>query len=347
MFQYHPRAKTTHEIRREIHENKEGLTFRELAKKYNVSVPTVMKWRKRKDFHDAPHGPNDIYKLTGITQLEEYVLCEIRKSALLPLDDLLEVASQLDIKVSRSALDRALRRNGLSNLRDYINSLDDATQEEIKKFKDYKPGFLHIDIKYLPKIDGARQYLYVAIDRATRLVYASIMQDKSSQSAALFLEEVLDFFPFQIRKILTDNGKEFTDRFRRGGKEASGGHVFDKKCENNGIEHRLTKPYTPKTNGMVERFNGKVQKDVLDKIKFKNFDELRDCIAQYWYNYNHYIKHSGINRMTPFEKLQEYYSAVESGKENEIKFLKTLEEFVQFENKIMHNYNMGHDTSLI
>jgi transposase len=44
MIAYHPRAKTTVEIRKEIKENKEGLSVREQAKKYNVSVSTIMKW---------------------------------------------------------------------------------------------------------------------------------------------------------------------------------------------------------------------------------------------------------------------------------------------------------------
>jgi transposase InsO family protein len=273
--------------------------------------------------------------------LEEYILCEIRKFALLTLDDLLEVASQIGIKISRSALDRALRRNGLSNLREYISGLDEKTQDEIKKFKKYPPGFLHIDIKYLPKIDGTRLYLYVAIDRATRLVYASIFADKSSASATTFLQEVIDFFPFKITKILTDNGKEFTDRFRKGSKKPSGKHPFDKLCHEESIEHRLIKPYTPKTNGMVERFNGKIKYAVLDSVTFDTVEDLKKGVMQYWYNYNHYIKHSGIDRMTPFQKLQDYYAAREN---NGVKFIRTLEEFVQFENRILHNYNLGPNT---
>jgi len=49
-------------------------------------------------------------------------------------------------------------------------------------------------------------------------------------------------------KLLTDNGKEFTDGFTNGKKEPSGNHKFDVECKKHQIEHRLTRPYTPKTN---------------------------------------------------------------------------------------------------
>ena len=108
-----------------------------------------------------------------------------------------------------------------------------------KKFKDYQPGYIHVDIKYLPKIDGERTYLYVAIDRATRLVFVKIYDDKTSISADNFLKTLIEFFPFKISKILTDNGKEFTDRFNNKSKKPTGNHKFDKTCSSNAIEHEL------------------------------------------------------------------------------------------------------------
>jgi transposase InsO family protein len=51
--------------------------------------------------------------------------------------------------------------------------------------------------------------------------------------------------------VLTDRGSCFT---------ADG---FEHACERHGVVHRKTRPYTPKTNGMVERFNGRVQREVL------------------------------------------------------------------------------------
>jgi len=63
----------------------------------------------------------------------------------------------------------------------------------------------------------------------------------------------------------------------------------------NGTEHRLTKPYTPKTNGMVERVNKKVTVNVLDKIKFESLEHMKKSIFSYFYSYNYHIKHSGID----------------------------------------------------
>jgi transposase InsO family protein len=67
----------------------------------------------------------------------------------------------------------------------------------------------------------------------------------------------------RIRKLLTDNGKEFTDRLFSRDKQVSGQHEFDQLCAALEIEHRLTRPRTPQTNGMVERFNGRIADIVL------------------------------------------------------------------------------------
>ena len=68
--------------------------------------------------------------------------------------------------VSRSGPDRCLRRHGVSNLKDLLPK---TSPEPRKTFKAYEPGFLHVDLKYLPQMadETTRRYLFVAIDRAT------------------------------------------------------------------------------------------------------------------------------------------------------------------------------------
>jgi len=327
---------TTYRTREEIKNNSENLTLEKQAKKYNVSIPTIIKWRNRDNFEDAPHGAIEPKK--SITDIEEYIICEIRKTTLLPLDDLFDVVIQFGIKITRSALHRALQRNDLSNLKKYIASLNEDEEEKTKLFKNYENGFIHIDIKYLPKIDGKRNYLYVAIDRASRYVFVEIQPDKTSNSTNKFLENVIDFFPFEIKKILTDNGAEFTDKFNNKDKKPTGNHIFDKTCNVNSIEHRLTKPYTPKTNGMVERVNGKVTVNVLDKIKFNSNEEMTNTIIGYFHNYNHHIKHSGINRKTPFQALEKSYE------NKDIIFKDNLQVFIDKEKKNLSSYRIGLDT---
>ncbi|MFC4089057.1 integrase core domain-containing protein [Micromonospora sp. GCM10011541] len=64
-------------------------------------------------------------------------------------------------------------------------------------------------------------------------------------------------------EVLTDNGKQFTARFGRGG----GGVMFDRICRENGITHRLAKPRSPTITGTVERFHQTLQRELLDDVE--------------------------------------------------------------------------------
>jgi len=76
--------------------------------------------------------------------------------------------------------------------------------------------------------------------------------------------------PIKVQKILTDNGKDFTDRlFASRERQATGNHEFDELCQALNIEYRLTKPRTPRTNRMVEHFNGRIA-DVLMTHRFNS-----------------------------------------------------------------------------
>jgi len=99
----------------------------------------------------------------------------------------------------------------------------------VKTFKEYTPGFVHVDVKYLPQMpdQDQRTYLFVAIDLATRWVYVEILKDKSATAASGFLKRLIDQALFNIATLLTDNGKEFTDRFcATGERQPTATHVL-------------------------------------------------------------------------------------------------------------------------
>jgi transposase InsO family protein len=153
-----------------------------------------------------------------------------------------------------------------------------------------------VDIKYLPQMPDERQrrYLFVAIDRATRWVFMHIYADQSEDSSVDFLERLERAAPMKIVKLLTDNGSQFTDRFTNKKREPSGRHKFDVRCKALGIEHRLCPPRHPQTNGMVERFNGRLAQ-VLKSHRYR-----------FVWLYNERLPQRALDLNTPIQALKKW-----------------------------------------
>jgi transposase InsO family protein len=121
-------------------------------------------------------------------------------------------------------------------------------------------GYIHIDLKHLPRLDGQSCYVFVAIERSTRFVHVEVVDKRDAETVSGCLSRFLEAFPGTVHTILTDNGSEFSDRFavdkkNKPADKPSGNHAFDRVCAAHGIQHKLTRPFRPQTNGMVERFN--------------------------------------------------------------------------------------------
>ena len=142
----HKLARTTPAIRAEIAASDESIQT--LAQRYGVSPMTVFKWKHRTSFEDRPHTPHRLP--TTLTAAQEIIAVQLRKTLLLSLDDLLAVMREfVNPDVSRSGLDRCLRRHGVSNLRALQPQARKATHAP---FAAYEPGYVHIDVKYLPQM---------------------------------------------------------------------------------------------------------------------------------------------------------------------------------------------------
>jgi len=300
---YHKNAKTTVLMRHQIKESSETLEI--LAKRLGLNKNTVFKWKNREDLEDRSCMPHKLN--TVLSELDEWIICEVRKTAKIGIDELSEILKPFIPHINRYNVYRCLKRHGLSQLKVLIEE-ERETQKTHKPFKAYEPGYIHVDVKKMPKLKGEseKNYLFVSIDRATRLVYIGLKTHKNAKSAVEFLNEINAFYPYPITKLLTDNGKEFTDRFIKGRKEPSGNHPFDVECKNHQIEHRLTRPYTPQTNGMVERFNGRIA-EILRHNHFDNYEKLSQALDYYLRCYNFFHKQKGLGYKTPAEKVKDWY----------------------------------------
>jgi transposase len=249
MLSIHPNARTTPAVRAEIARSSEATGA--LAQRYGVSTETIRKWRQRgtaecQDRSSRPH------RLPWKANEEERaVVCELRRATGFPLDDLTFIVTHFLPHLNRDAVYRILRAEGLGRL-----PPASRPRKPVGSFKEYELGFVHVDVKHLPKLRAAdgelrKRYLLVAVDRRSRFVHLAVKDDETEASARTFLGEALAAFPFRVTHVLTDRGSCFT------------ADAFERACRALGVEHRKTKPYTPRTNGMVERFNGRVQREVL------------------------------------------------------------------------------------
>lgn len=206
MHQIHPKARTTPAVRAEIARSSEPSGV--LARRYGVSTETIRKWRKRGPDDCLDHSARPHSLPWKATEEERAVVCALRRATGFALDDLTVVVAHFLPHLNRHSIWRILRAEGLNRR---PPPSPDRPKRGAGTFRDYDLGFIHIDIKHLPKLQTAKgerrkRYLYVAIDRRSRSVHLAVKDDETEKSAIAFLREAAAAFPFRITHVLTDNG---------------------------------------------------------------------------------------------------------------------------------------------
>ena len=290
----HGCARTTEATRREIQNSQESL--RALAKRYGINPKTVAKWRKRETAADAAMGPKNP-RSTVLTEGEEAAAVAFRKHTLLPLDDCLYALQETIPRLTRSSLHRCFQRHGISRL---PAPEAGGGKKPGKKFKPYPIGFFHIDITEVRTGEG-KLHLFVAIDRASKLAFAILYDRATKANAADFLGRLAEAVPYRIHTVLTDNGIQFADlpKNRRGPSAAVVGHAFGRSCELRGIEHRLTKPGHPWTNGQVERMNRTIKEATVYRYHYGSSGQLQAHLGAFLCAYNFAKRLKALKGLTP------------------------------------------------
>lgn len=293
---HHGSATTTAAVRRAIQRSQESL--RALAKRYGVNQKTVAKWKKRSSVADRPTGPREPGS-TVLSVEEEAVAVAFRRHTLLPLDDCLYALQPSLPHLTRSSLHRCLQRHGISRLPEV-----DGDTPAKKKFKPYPIGYVHIDIAEVQTAEG-KLYLYVAIDRTSKFAVVRLVRKTGRSSASAFLEHVIEVMPYKIHTVLTDNGIQFTfpPRYANGPTAQYMTHMFDMRCRQNGIEHRLTKVKHPWTNGQVERMNRTIKEATVKRFHYDSHQQLETHLTNFISAYNYGRRLKTLKGLTPYEFL--------------------------------------------
>ena len=308
----HKNARTTRHSRMLMIERlRSGWTVATVAAALGVSTKTVRNWRDRHaaeglaglvDRSSRPHH--------SPTRLDECLADEIEALRRQRLTGP-AIARRLHRPISSVGV--ILRRRGLGRLAAL------TPRPPVIRYQREHPGeLIHIDIKKLGRIDGIGhritgdrtgqsnrravgrglgwEYVHVAIDDASRLAYAEIMANERKESAVAFTQRAIDWFArhgVQTQRVMTDNGSAYKS------------FAFRDALAERGVQHKRTRPYTPRTNGKAERF---IQTSIREWAYAKPFysSAEREAEMHPWlHDYNTARPHSALGGKPPLTRLKE------------------------------------------
>jgi transposase InsO family protein len=289
----HGSATTTYAIRAAL--QRSSAPLKALAAQYGLNPKTVAKWRKRGFVQDAPMGPK-VVRSTVLTVEEEAAVVAFRRHTLLPLDDCLYALQATIAHLTRSSLHRCLQRHGISRL-----PAIEGTKPR-QSFKRYAIGFFHIDIAEV-RTEQGKLYLFVAIDRTSKFAFVQMHERQTIQTAAGFLQALLAAVPYTIHTVLTDNGAQFSHVVQQHQAVRSSPHPFQTLCAAHGIEHRLTRPNHPWTNGQVERMNRTLKDATVRRYHYSTHQQLQLHLDAFLNAYNFAKRLKTLNGLTPYQAI--------------------------------------------
>lgn len=305
----HANARLTLRARRDVVELMIiGYPVNEIAAQFSVSRQTVYKWwarwraegdaglwdrssRPRSCPHRTPRGIE-----RRIVQLRT-----ARKLGPARIGGILELAP--------STVHQVLRRRGLHRLA----WMHRPTGRVARRIHTSRPGELvHIDAKRLGRIpsgggwrvhgrhSGMRHsgegydHVHSAIDAYSRIAYSEILPAEDGPCCTGFLERAHSWFAMHgvaVERVLTDNGTGYRS------------NSWAATCTALGLVHTRTRPYTPRTNGKVERFNRTLADEwAFVRVYRRNSD--RDRALQRWLHfYNHHRSHTALGGNPPMSRI--------------------------------------------
>jgi transposase InsO family protein len=169
----------------------------------------------------------------------------------------------------------------------------------LNRYVKNRPGELvHFDSSQLSLLSGEaattpREYLFVAVDDYSRWLFADILPDQTSWSAAIHLDECFVMIPFEIACAYSDNGKEYKGEFKR-------------ICDRRSIPQHFTQPYHPYTNGKAERVIKTIKHELFRRTRYTSREERRRHLYAFVRWYNQVRQHQSLGNVSPMTFLEAY-----------------------------------------
>jgi transposase InsO family protein len=147
--------------------------------------------------------------------------------------------------------------------------------------------------------DGTEAKIVTGLDDHSRYcVICQVVARATGRAVCLAFAAALREFGVP-EEVLTDNGKQFTDRFGKGGEV-----LFDRICRDNGIIHRLTLPRHPTTTGKIERFHGSLRRELLDDaVPFADLAAAQAALDAWVEQYNTTRPHQALGMASPADRF--------------------------------------------
>jgi transposase InsO family protein len=280
-----------------------GVSVSEVADRYGVSRQSVHAWIRRYregglgGLMDRSRRPESCPH--QVSAEVEAAVCELRRGH--PRWGPLRLAHELGRAgispvPSRMGVYRVLVRHGLIEPHPRKRPKDSYVRWE----RDAPMALWQLDlVGGIFLADGTEAKIVTGVDDHSRFcVICQVVARATGRAVCLAFAAALRRFGVPA-EVLTDNGKQFTDRFGKGGEV-----LFDRICRDNGIVHRLTQPRHPTTTGKIERFHGSLRRELLDDgMPFADLAAAQAAVDSWVSEYNTTRPHQAIGMAAPAERF--------------------------------------------
>jgi len=273
------------------------------ARHFGLDRKTVRAWRNKFNrvgmlaLNDKSHRPKNVrYPTTDWRTMAEIV--KIRQEY--PVWSKYKIQVMLKRKnmlVSASTIGRILKRKNLINTkvsRKKSKAAKNPKQRYPKGLRIVSAGdMVQIDTKFVTMLTGRMIYQFTAIDVLTKRRILKYYSSLLSKNGADFLRYCLKKFPFPIKAVQTDNGKEFLKD-------------FDQLCKELSLPHYFIEARHPKQNTYVENSHGFDEREFYQQGNVdKDIAAMGKALEKWEYTWNYIRPHQALNYLTPEEYLNE------------------------------------------